>query len=165
MSEENVPVTEIFPTRLRPRVQKHFPGQSLTVQADKDSCDVNQILARYQKTGAIEHMRQYQGDYADVSGAVDYKTALDITIRAQDMFAALPSTVRARFENDPGKFLEAVEDPDQRDELVELGILPASKPAVVPSEAVAELAEALRGASGDPVSGVGEADEEASEGA
>lgn len=97
---------------------------SLTHQCFKDDCDVNNIMARWVKDGLVAHVNQYQGRYEDVSSAEDYHTSLTRVIAAQDAFDSLPATIRARFENDPGKFLDFVGDPSNVDEMDKLGLLP-----------------------------------------
>jgi len=54
--------------------------------------------------------------------AIDYHEALNIVADAESMFEELPSTIRAQFENDPHKFLEFVQDPNNLDEMRELGL-------------------------------------------
>jgi len=41
------------------------------------------------------------------------------------MFEELPSTIRAQFENNPEKFLEFVQNPDNLDKMRELGLAKA----------------------------------------
>ena len=43
---------------------------------------------------------------------------------AQDMFESLPADIRTKFGNDPGRFLDFVEDPQNEEELIELGLKP-----------------------------------------
>lgn len=97
---------------------------SLTHQCFKDECDINNIMSRWVKDGLVAHVNQYQGRYEDVSSAEDYHTSLNRVIAAQDAFDSLPATIRSRFENDPGKFLEFVGDPSNKDEMTKLGLLP-----------------------------------------
>lgn len=99
-----------------------FKDKSLTNQSDKKSCDVNFILERYQKTGVLDHVARYNGNYKDCSGAVDYHTAMNIIQQADEAFMTLPSTLRARFENDPALFIEFVNNPANFDEMVSLGL-------------------------------------------
>lgn len=99
-----------------------FPDQGMTQQSFKAECDINTIMARYQKTGLLEHVSRYQGRYEDVAESMDYQSALNVVMAAEEAFASLPSSIRARFENDPGQFLAFVEDPGNEDEMVDLGL-------------------------------------------
>lgn len=61
-----------------------FVKPSKTRQADKQSCDVNHILARYAKDGVLTHVQSSPGLYLDVAsiGSADYHTALNTVISA-----------------------------------------------------------------------------------
>lgn len=109
------------PTRRRVQVD---PGEfTHTRQSHKEECDINNILAQYKKTGIIEHINTRQAQYIDLPSAVDLQTAFEITRAAESAFADLPSKVRDRFGNDPATFLAALENPDMKKELTELGVL------------------------------------------
>lgn len=119
--------------RPRERVAITFPeDEGRTIQSERDSTDINQIMKRFESTGVLEHVNEHQGDYTDIEGAVDYHTALNIQRRADEMFMELPAKVRFHFHNDPGDFLAATSDPARQAELIELGLLP--DPLVRPPE-------------------------------
>lgn len=82
-------------------------GESLTEQHHKKTCDINKIIARYAKTGLIDHVRKHQGTYGDVSGH-DFKTAQDLIAEQKSIFHELPAEVRAEFDNDPANYLDLV---------------------------------------------------------
>lgn len=112
----------------RRRVQITFDRtKSKTRQQYKADADINNIMAKYIKTGMLSHVNRYNGQYADVTGLGDYQESMNMIRTAQDMFMTLPAKVRSRFNNDPGEFLAFVDNPDNRDELVALGL--ARKPA------------------------------------
>ncbi len=111
---------------------------SLTEQSHKDSCDINKIMARFQKTGTINHLNKYGPMYGDIP-SIDLLTAMETTKKANNMFDELPSAIRNKFENEPGLFLDFVQDPANKSEMVELGLAKAEnkpkneqKPEVVP---------------------------------
>lgn len=95
---------------------------SKTQQQYKDECDVNNIMKRYQQTGEIHHLNRSQGVYADLSEIKDYQSMLNTVLAAQETFEALPANVRARFENNPAKLIEFVQDTKNLDEGIKLGI-------------------------------------------
>lgn len=102
-----------------------------TRQSEAKACDVNRIVAKYHKTGIIP-VSQRPALYADVSQMGDYRSALEQVQKADEAFMALPSKLRARFENDPAAFLDFCSDPGNRDEMRELGLLePEGQPAPV----------------------------------
>lgn len=109
------------------------PLRSLTKQSEKDRCDINKIMSRYDKTGLITHVasgRQFYGDFTQIN---EYQQNLDMVIAAQNAFAEMPSEIRKRFGNDPGEFFEFVTNPKNEDELVKLGLAnPKPVPDVIP---------------------------------
>lgn len=51
---------------IRMRVPFVVTGESLTTQSHADSCDINKVMARFDRTGALPEGRQ-GGQYADVT--------------------------------------------------------------------------------------------------
>lgn len=95
-----------------------------TKQSFKRECDINHILAKYRKTGLLDHVQKYQGRYEDITSAVDYQTALNVMLDAESAFNTLPSEVRKKFSNSPSDFLTFVSNPDNADEMANLGLIP-----------------------------------------
>jgi len=90
-----------------------------------DESDINSIVRRARLTGILpsgERAPQY-GDFTQV---FDYHTAQNTIAVANNAFAELPSELRAMFKNDPALWLDYMSDPKNRDEAVELGLLPPS---------------------------------------
>ena len=109
------------------RVYTRNDEPSMTQQQFKDECDVNNIMAKYRKTGELYHLARKQGVFADVSQITDYQTMLNQVHDAKAAFGALPSHLRRRFENDPGQLLEFLRNPNNRDEAIELGLIDKPK--------------------------------------
>lgn len=111
------------------------PRFARTQQSFKDECDVNNIMKKFERTGMLEHLNEFQGNYGDFTDVPQsYHDAVNQVLAAQDMFMTIPAKVRAEFQNDPGLFLNFVDDPANADRMVELGL---AKPRV---EAVADRA-------------------------
>lgn len=102
-----------------------LPGR--TKQSFKAETDINRILAQYDRTGLITHVNRAVADYGDYTEINEYQESMNMVIKAQDAFAALPSAIRSRFANDPGKFLEFASNPANLDSMVEMGL--AIRPA------------------------------------
>ena len=102
-------------------------GDSLTHQSFREECDIKTIMSKYQKNGLLDHVNQYKGEYGDVI-AVDFHEAMTMVTEAQQMFESLPSSIRTRFGNDPGSFLEYATNPENKKGMQELGLLPPSQP-------------------------------------
>lgn len=91
-------------------------------QAPKKQCDINYILQDYQRTGMIQHAKNYAGKYDDVT--IDsFQDAMFLVKRAENMFNDLPSSLRKRFNNDPGEFLQFSQNPENKEEMVKLGMI------------------------------------------
>lgn len=107
-------------------------GSGRTRQSFKDECDINNIMSRFQRTGVLDFVNRREPQYVDCTG-LDYQRAQDLVLQAKAMFAELPSSLRSRFENDPARFLDFCQDPENQDELVKLGL--AEKRVVAPQGA------------------------------
>jgi len=91
-------------------------------QHHKDECDINVILERFGKTGQLP-VNAISGTYGDFSGVHDYHTALNTLIAAEAEFDGLPAKIRARFDNEPAKLIEFLNDPKNKDQAIELGLV------------------------------------------
>lgn len=103
--------------------QKHFFKPSLTQANFRDDCDINQVMARFEKTGVLTHVNEKKPGYGDFTGYTDYHQSMNAVIEAQDAFMTIPSKIRAKFNNDPGEFLEFAENPENQEEMVKMGLL------------------------------------------
>lgn len=92
-------------------------GPSLTKQSEMDSCDINKIIAVH---GIPENTKQ--GLFGDFSDSSSFLEAQQIISFANQQFAALPASVRQRFNNDPAQMLAFVDDPANMDEMVKIGL-------------------------------------------
>lgn len=95
--------------------------KSPTVQAAKDECDINKIIARFERAGVWPGSRE--GYFADVSEVGEYRDALEVVRLADESFMTLDAKVRARFDNDPGKLVEFLSDPANEAEALELKLI------------------------------------------
>lgn len=106
-----------------------FEDASLTKQSFKDECDINTIVRNFGLTGQLPVSNNVAPQYGDFTDVVDYRTALDAVIQANDSFMSLPAEVRKRFGNDPADFVDFCSDPNNRDELIKLGlVVPTASP-------------------------------------
>lgn len=106
-----------------------FPETTMAKQAFKDECDINTIMAKYARTGVYEHVQRVQGSYGDFTSVQDYQLTLNQVIEAQQAFDQLPAKIRARFHNDPSHLMSFLDDKDNYDEAVRLGLVEPKEPA------------------------------------
>lgn len=104
-------------------------GQGKTKQEFKEECDINNILARNERGETIEHLRQHGEHYSDNTG-VDFQSAMNIVTATQQLFDTLPAHIRARVNNKPEEFLDFVQNPDNIEEMRELGLAEQLDPSV-----------------------------------
>lgn len=97
-------------------------------QHHKDECDINVILERFGKTGQLP-VNAISGTYGDFSGVHDYHTALNAIIAAESEFAALPAQIRNRFDNEPSKLIEFMNNENNTAEAEKLGLINISSMA------------------------------------
>ena len=105
----------------RERVAIECKG-GLTEQNHRDACDVHHIVRRYDQTGLIQHVNTAVAQYGDFTEVNEYQESLNTVIRAQDAFDQLPAKIRAKFNNDPGEFFEFATNPDNLQEMIDLGL-------------------------------------------
>lgn len=120
-----------FYSKRRKPVKQHVGVTSHVQQHMKEQCDINQIMAKYEKGQVIQHVNRYQGAYGDFTMAPDYHEALNRLRSAEEMFGTLPARLREKFANDPGNFLDFVNNPENEDEMRKMGLLPKEKRAKV----------------------------------
>jgi len=114
-----------------------------TEQSHKNEVDINKIIKRHgidliNKTAAMmaPSMR-----FDDVTGN-DFQEASNIILKATESFNSLPSKLRNQFDNSPAAYLDFVQNPDNSDQLIEMGLMNPPEPAPVPIEVVVTNPEA-----------------------
>jgi len=103
---------------------------SLAQQHMKDECDINVIVERFGVTGELPTV-PIPPQYGDFSGITDYHSAINAVRASEEAFMALPAKIRARFDHDPNALLQFLNDPTNRDEAIEIGLIDG-EPVVAP---------------------------------
>lgn len=107
----------------RCRVSLDLFEPTITKQSFSQDCDINIIMQRFEKTGIIDSINNRSPQYGDFSDITDYQGSLNQVMRAQEGFSALPASLRSRFDNDPALLLEFLQDSNNYDEAVKLGLI------------------------------------------
>ena len=120
----------------RRRVQTQNLSDSRTVQSDVNQAEIKNILANYEATGIMQHMRDVDLQFRDVTEFNDLADAMQQAKEAESVFLTLPPKLREVFNNDVADWLDAAHDPAKieslRPQLEELGVLeplPTPEPA------------------------------------
>jgi len=101
------------------KAQQHF----------KDECDINYVLTNFGIDAlSTTPLTPRYGDFTDV---VDYQSALNAVIAAEDEFMALPAIIRTRFDNDPAKLIDFLGNDANRSEAESLGLVNKTEPVPV----------------------------------
>lgn len=126
----------------RKRVQTEIEGESMTQQQFKNQCDINQILKKFEKTGMITHLNNYQGNYGDFSKVQNFKQNLDMVMSAQVAFDSLPAAIRKRFGNDPSQLIDFVGNNENYDEALKLGLISPKPSNAAPNDEQTTITQA-----------------------
>lgn len=111
--------------------------KSMTRQSEAEECDINRIMARYEKTGVLP-LETREAVFMDVSELGTYQDVLANIQKAEAGFLQLPPKVRERFGNDVASFLDFCQVANPA-ELEELGLVEkAPEGAVATPEAASE---------------------------
>lgn len=110
----------------------------LTDQSSATEADINNIMAYHKKTGMLPQVVSI-GDYRDNSDIPSLEDAFKLCKDAQDLFYALPPSVRKLVDNDPAQLENLLSDPHYADLLIKEGVLvkreePKVDPPRVPSQ-------------------------------
>jgi phage internal scaffolding protein len=92
-----------------------------TEQCHRDECDINKIIAKYDRTGVLNHVNDFEARYEDLTG-LDYQTMLNTVANANSMFEGLPSEIRNQFANDPANFISFMDDENNNEKMYEMGL-------------------------------------------
>lgn len=115
-------------------------------QSFKDEVDINTIVKRF----GIGHElppNPKVPEYGDYTNIPDFHTAMNLVATTRENFEELPAAIRAKFDNDPTAYVDFCLNPDNREELKQMGLL--SKEAIerdqAAAAALARTSEALPG--------------------
>jgi phage internal scaffolding protein len=95
---------------------------SLTQQHQAQQADINYIIDQFNVTGILP-VSPVSPQYGDFSGISDYQSALNAVIAMEDEFMTLPANIRAKFENDPEQLIDFLNNAENRDEAIKLGLI------------------------------------------
>jgi hypothetical protein len=107
-----------------------FKEPTMTIQSEKDNCDINVIMNRYATCGTPLPYRTdgVQPVYADVSELGDYMENYQRCKQAEEMFNALPSALRKELDNNPANLIPFIQDKKNESRCIEYGLI--NKPIV-----------------------------------
>ncbi len=108
------------------------PPESRTKQEFADEVDINTIVERFGVTGEMPPMTEFPTEQ-EFEETFDFQTSMNVVIKARETFMTLPAKARARFDNNPQKFMTFMHDEENIDEAIKLGlVIKREKPPEVP---------------------------------
>lgn len=107
------------------------PEPTLAQQQFKEESDINFIAERFGLTGELPTVLQLP-KYGDFEGIFDFQSAQNAVREALIQFNTLPARLRTRFDNQPQKLLAFLENADNREEAMFLGLIERPKTAPQP---------------------------------
>ncbi len=121
------------------RVALRMPTDSNVEQGHSDYTDINKIVAKYAKGEVLPLRSPVDGQiFGDFSYAVDFHETQNRVVAAVEEFMEIPADIRVLFDNDAGAFFEFMNDDENHEEAIELGLLP---PDPVPNPLVGDPVE------------------------
>lgn len=128
------------------RVRFMCTGPTMTEQHHRNEVNINQIMKRARMGGLIP-MRAGTPLYGDFRQATDYHDMKNRVIEADRAFLKLPASIRAQFDNDPGALIAYLDNPENLQEAIEMGLVDPSRveDQVIPDKPTERNVEAKEG--------------------
>lgn len=123
--------------------------ESLTQQHFTKDADINVIAERFGLAG-IPAFPLDPAAFRDTTADPDLRQILDQNIEARNYFNALPHKLRQRFHYSMGELWDFINDPENADEAVRLGLLSRNEPSAEPPTTSPPRSASTPGANGSP---------------
>lgn len=107
--------------------------KTLTKQEFAKESDINTIIKGFERTGLVP-VANLERAFADVSQVGSFDEALRLVTEAKQAFMQLDPKLRSRFQNDPQQLLAFLENADNYDEAVKLGLIVKKEAPPTPKE-------------------------------
>lgn len=118
------------------RVVSVVSGVSRTDQSFAAEADINNIMKNYGRTGQLP-VKRNPGIYGDLTSLSDLSTAMETVQHASELFEQIPAATRALFQNDPRNLIPWLQDPNNSEKAIELGLKkPEKKSSTIPTETI-----------------------------
>ncbi|QXP08219.1 MAG: internal scaffolding protein [Arizlama microvirus] len=112
-------------------IQDMSKSPNIVQQRFKTDVNINHIVEKAKVQGRLPENRN-KGFFGDFS-SIDFNAMQNTVAQAREGFNLLPSKLRARFGNDPTQLINFVNDDENYEEAIKLGLVPPRPEAVVPA--------------------------------
>lgn len=104
----------------------------------QQQADINWIVKKWMTDGVWPGRPSFRKpEFGDFTSGLDYQKLVERIATVDAYFSDLPADIREEFQNDPGQLLDFLSDPENRDEAIEMGLLPElqnAQPADLPGQ-------------------------------
>lgn len=108
------------------------PEPTRAKQEFREECDINRIMMQYARTGELP---QVQGAvYGDFINTQSYHDMQNTLLEAQSAFKTLPADIRKTFNNDPAQVIDFLNNPNNKEKAIELGLIDGEIVAKIATE-------------------------------
>ena len=113
-----------LPYDSKPRARPTYTPktQGKTRQTEVQDADIRTIVSRWRQTGVRPQIDTREPFYGDFSNGDDFTSAHNRVIDAQTAFAGLPAAVRKFVNQDISTFVEAMQDVDALETMMDMGL-------------------------------------------
>lgn len=116
----------------------HCTEPSMAKQEFKEETDINTIVERFGATGELPPAIPFPTEQ-DFTETYDFQSAMNVIVEARESFMTMDAKTRARFNNDPQRFMEFIHDGNNADEAIKMGLAikvpePEKKPEEKPAK-------------------------------
>jgi len=101
--------------------------------------NINTIMRKMRTQGILPSLKE-GGQYGNFTNAQDFQIAQNKIIEAKNDFNRLPAELRKQFDNEPYNLLIYLEDPENREEAIQNGLLPPDPIKEPPKKITAQKA-------------------------
>ena len=104
------------------KVETICTEKPIVIQSAKKECDINYLFKKHKKISEIpypERVAQY-GDFSEVG---DFTDALEKVEKANKQFDELGVEIKKRFRNNPAELLAFLENIENKEEAIKLGLV------------------------------------------
>lgn len=122
------------------RVQPPTDEDDKTQQHLRDEVNINQIIAKYNKTNVITHVSKNRQRFGEFLELADHAVNLDKVAKAQQSFDQLPAQLRNQFNNSIEGFFSFIQRPENADQCVKWGIFDPP-PQKIPNDGIPSAGE------------------------
>lgn len=122
---------------LERKTKRHHPILTDTIKTDqsyKKSCDINNIVKQFSKTGILPNSTKIP-QYGDFSEAPTLEAAFDVAHAASKAFQSLPSDIRKLLGNDPSQLENFIANEDNKEICLKYGLTVKAKEIIIKPDA------------------------------